>query len=146
MQERIIMETLLRTTLRAGTLACAIAIPAGAVAEGHFNGVWQPYSRPVEALGAMTITPDRVSFASGPEAQIEVVRAGGSIFRFLAPAAEEFRVCGPDPVNYVGFHVLDNGQLARLHYVADTAPAEPTGGTSLEVTGHGACSVMFYVR
>ncbi|QXT40482.1 hypothetical protein [Gymnodinialimonas ceratoperidinii] len=140
------MGTLPRTTLRTTILAVSITLPGAAMAEGHFNGVWQPFSRPVEMFGAMTITADQLSYATGPQVQIEAVRAGGSIFRIISPEVEEFRVCGPDPANYVGFHVLDNGDLAHLLYVADTSPAEPTGGNSLEVVRNGACSVMFYVR
>jgi len=135
-----------KAMIRAGIVATAIAMPGTVIAEGDFGGVWQPYSRPVERLGAMTVAPGLVSFAAGPQAQLEPVRDGGSVFRLIEPQGEAFFVCGPEPVNYVGFHVLDNGQLALLEYRVDSPPAEPTGSNSLEVSGNGACSVMFYAR
>jgi len=132
--------------IRAGIVAAAIAMPGTVIAEGDFGGVWQPYSRPVERLGAMTVAPDLLSFATGVQAQLEPVRDGGSVFRLIEPQGGDFFVCGPEPVNYVGFHVLDNGQLALLQYRDDAPPAEPTGSNSIEVTRNGACSVMFYAR
>ncbi len=124
----------------------AMILPNTVSAGSDFTGVWQPYSRPAEWLGAMTVAPDRLSFAYGPQAGLEPVRAGGSIFRIVAPQGDAFTECGEQPIDYVGFHVLDNGQLARLYYSADTPPAEPTGSGVMEVTRLGACSVMFYVR
>lgn len=132
--------------IRAGIVATTLAMPCTVIAEAGFGGVWQPYSRPVEWLGAMTIAPDRISFAAGPQAQLEPVRDGGSVFRLVEPQGEGIFDCGPDPVNFVGFHVLDNGQLAVLHYWDAAPPAEPTGRNSLEVVRNGACSVMFYAR
>lgn len=132
--------------IRAGIVATAIAMPGTVIAEGDFGGVWQPYSRPIEWLGAMTVAPCLVSFAAGPQAQLEPVRESGSVFRLIEPQGEGFDDCGPEPVNYVGFHVLDNGQLAVLHYGVTAPPAEPTGGNSMEVVRNGACSVMFYAR
>ncbi|MCO0635583.1 hypothetical protein M8745_06350 [Lutimaribacter sp. EGI FJ00014] len=121
-------------------------LPGTVSAGGDFGGVWEPYSRPAEWLGAMTVTPDRLSFATGPQATLEPVREGGSVFRVSAPQGDGFPVCGQNPVDYVGYHVLDNGQLARLDYSTDAPPAEPTGSTATEVTRNGACSVMFYAR
>lgn len=135
-----------KAMIRAAVMSAVIAAPGTAVAGGDFSGVWQPYSGPVEWLGAMTVAPDSLSFAEGPQAQLEPVREGGSVFRLIDPQGETFRRCGPEPVNYVGFHVLDSGRLARLYYKADTPPAEPTGSNSQEVTRNGACSVMFYAR
>lgn len=94
----------------------------------------------------MTVTPDRLSFAAGPQARLEPVRTGGSIYRVVEPQGNAFLVCGPDPIDYVGFHVLDNGQLALLEYRVDAPPAEPTGNDAMAVTRNGACSVNFYTR
>lgn len=128
-------------------LAAGLMVTPGTVsAGGDFTGVWQPFSRPAEWLGAMTVTPDRLSFATGPQAELKPVRAGGSVFRITARQGDDFLQCGLEAANYVGFHVLDNGQLARLVYQADVPPAEPTGSNAMEVTRNGACSVLFYVR
>lgn len=124
----------------------AMVLPGTASAGGDFGGVWQPYSRPVQWLGAMTVAPDRLNFETGPQATLEPVRAGGSVFRVIGRQGDNFLQCGQRAANYVGFHVLDNGQLARLDYAADSPPAEPTGSNAMDVTRNGACSVMFYAR
>lgn len=140
------MKICLKPVAHIAFAAALMAVPGTVSAGGDFAGVWQPFSRPAEWLGAMTVTPDRLRFAAGPVAELEAVRAGGSIFRITARQGDDFLQCGHDAANYVGFHVLDNGQLARLDYHADTPPAEPTGGNSMEVTRNGACAVMFYAR
>ncbi|MET4129225.1 hypothetical protein [Roseovarius sp. MBR-6] len=135
-----------KTLARFALLAGLMAVPGTVSAGGDFGGVWQPFSRPAEWLGAMTVAPERLRFAAGPEAELEAVRAGGSVFRITARQGDDFLQCGQEAANYVGFHVLDNGQLARLDYHADTPPAEPTGSNAMDVTRNGACAVMFYVR
>jgi hypothetical protein len=121
-------------------------MPGTVIAGGDFGGVWQPFSRPVEWLGAMTVTPDRLSYSAGPQARLEQVSTGGSVFRLTEPQGEGFEVCGPEPVSYVGFRILDNGQLAILHYTAATPPPDPTGNDATQIVRNGACSVMFYTR
>jgi len=140
------MKIWLKPVACIGLAAALIAAPGTVRAGDDFAGVWQPFSRPAEWLGAMTVTPERLRFASGQEAEFEPVRAGGSVFRITARQGDNFLQCGLDAANHVGFHVLDNGQLARLNYSAYTPPAEPTGSNAMEVTRNGACSVMFYVR
>ena len=140
------MKIRLSLLARIALVAVIMAMPGNVHAGGDFTGVWQPFSRPAEWLGAMTVAPDRLSFATGPQATLEPVRAGGSIFRITARQGDDFLQCGLEPADYVGFHVLDNGQLARLDYSADAPPAEPTGSNAMEVTRNGACSVLFYVR
>lgn len=124
----------------------AMILSGPVAAGGDFGGVWQPYSRPAEWLGSMTVSPDQVSFAAGPTARLEPVREGGSVFRIIEPQDETLFECGHESAHYVGFHVLDNGLLARLDYRADKLPAEPTGSNSMEVIRNGACAVMFYAR
>jgi len=135
-----------RSFTGSAAIVAAVMLPGTVSAGGDFGGVWQPYSRPAEWLGAMTVTPDRLSFATGRQAMLEPVRAGGSVFRITARQGEDFLQCGQEAASYVGFHVLDNGQLARLDYSADAPPAELTGSNAMEVTRNGACSVLFYVR
>lgn len=101
---------------------------------------------PVLWLGAMTVTPNRLSFEAGPTLRLEPVREAGGVFRIVQPQDEALLGCGHEPANDVGFHVLDNGLPARLYYSADKPSAEPTGKNSLEVARNGACSVMFYAR
>ena len=141
-----VMTIWLKSVSRIALAAGLMVTPGMVSAGGDFGGVWQPYSRPAEWLGAMTVTPDRLHFAAGPVAEFEPVRAGGSVFRIIARQGDDFLNCGKEAANYVGFHILDNGQLARLDYRADTPPAEPTGNNAMEVTRNGACSVMFYTR
>lgn len=71
----------------------------------------------------MTVAFDRLSFELGPTARIEPVRVGGSLFRITAPHGETFLECEEKTLNYVVFHVLENGLLAFLQYNADTPPA-----------------------
>lgn len=138
------MEKIIQTTFFAAAITMACPLAAG----GDLIGFWQPYSRTAEWLGSVTVEPDRLIFEAGPTAQLEPVRAGGSIFSITIPQDDTFLECGGKSVNYVGFHVLDNGLLAFLHYRADAPPAEPTGRNSMEVirNSNGACAVIFYAR
>lgn len=140
------MKIFAKSLVRVAVFAAITAMPGTVIAGDDFGGVWQPYSRPVEWLGAMTVTPDRLSYSAGPQARLDPVRAGGSVFRLTEPQGDAFGVCGPEPVSYVGFRVLDNGQLAILHYTAATPPPNPAGNDAMAVTRNGACSVMFYER
>ncbi|MGM0914270.1 MAG: hypothetical protein ACQEXC_09585 [Pseudomonadota bacterium] len=140
------MSDWLKEIIRATGLATAIAVPGPLIAGGDFGGVWQPYSMPALWLGTMTVESDRLSFEAGPTARIEPVREDGSVFRIIEQQYKTLFECGHEPENYVGFHVLDNGLLARLDYRADKPPAEPTGSNSMEVIRNGACAVMFYAR
>ncbi|MDI5891837.1 hypothetical protein [Halomonas rhizosphaerae] len=140
------MNIFLKPIVRTFVFAAAVAMACPLTAGDDLVGVWQPYSEWATLLGAMTVAPERLSFEVGPTARLEPVRVGGSIFRITAPHGETFLECGEKPVNYVGFHVLDNGLLAFLHYKAHTPPAEPTGSNSMEVIRNGACAVMFYKR
>jgi len=140
------MKSRFASTIGMAALVAATNWPGSTSAGGDFTGVWHPYSRPAEWLGTMTVAPDRLSFATGPQATLDPVRAGGSVFRITARQGEDVLKCGKAAANFVGFHVLGNGQLARLDYSTDVPPAEPTGSTATEVTRNGACSVMFYVR
>ncbi|MCL7942297.1 hypothetical protein M8009_18665 [Halomonas sp. ATCH28] len=136
------MEKIIKTIFFAAVLTMACPLTAG----GDIIGFWQPYSRTAQWLGSMTVAPDQLSFEAGPTAQLEPVRTGGSIFRITNAQDDSYLECGGKPVNYVGFHVLDNGLLAFLHYRADAPPAEPTGRNSMEVIRNGACAVIFYAR
>jgi len=137
---------MIRSLITVTLVAACLALPEKGMAGGKFEGVWHPFSRPVEWLGAMTVSRDALSFAAGPEARLDPVREGGSVFRILDPQGYAFGGCGAEPIAYVGFHVLENGQLARLFYWDIGPPAEPTGSNSTQVTMNGACSVMFYAR
>lgn len=127
-------------------VAFAFADTGSVIAGGDVFGDWHPYSRPVESLGVMTVSSDRLSFATGLQARLERVRSGGGVYRVIEVQGDGFLGCGPDPANYVGFRVLDNGGLALLQYRADAPPAEPAGNDAMAVTRNGACSVMFYTR
>lgn len=127
-------------------VAMLFATPGQGRAGGDFEGVWQPYSRNTQFHGAMTVSRDSLSFAAGSQAGLDPVRAGGSVFRLVDPQGDGFAECGAEPIAFVGFHVLENGLLARLYYWDNGQPKEPTGGNPTEVTRNGACSVEFYAR
>lgn len=140
------MDICSKSRIFAAAFVAAMIHPGSVTAGSHFSGVWQPYSMPAVWRGAMTVAPDRVSFSEGPEAMIESVRSGGSVFRIIDPQDDSFLVCGDSPANYIGFHVLDDGMLAFLTYRTDAPPEEPMGGDMREATRNGACSVMAYSR
>lgn len=140
------MDDLLKSVTHTVAFVTGILIPTPLAAESDFVGVWQPYSDPVAALGAMTVEAERLSFAAGPTAHIEPVRRDGSVYRIVGPDHHAFVACHEGAHNYVAFRLLDNGLLARLYYSADAPPPEPTGNDVMDVTRNGACSVMFYGR
>ena len=131
-----------RSTAFSVALATGTAMPGPLIAENDFGGIWQPYSAPAARHGTLTVASDQLSFEAGPTAQLEPVRAAGSIFRLATLQGDPLEGCGPDPVTYVGFQVLENGLMALLYYGSKDPPAEPTGTDSISVTRNGACSVV----
>jgi hypothetical protein len=75
------MESFFQAFILTTFFAAAATMAGALIAGGDFIGVWQPYSRPAEWLGSMTVAPNRLSFEAGPTAHLEPVRAGGSIER-----------------------------------------------------------------
>lgn len=140
------MDDVLKSVTRTVAFVTGTLIPVPLAAESDFVGVWQPYSDPVAALGAMTLEAERLSFAAGPTAHLEPVRRNGSVYRLVGPDHHGFVACHEGAHNYVAFRILDNGLLPRLYFSADAAPPESTGNDPMDVTRNRACSVMFYAR
>ncbi|WP_170765885.1 hypothetical protein [Ruegeria lacuscaerulensis] len=124
----------------------AVLLPVQLRAEDSFIGTWQPFSKTTLFWGALTVQTDRVTYAEGMKAGLAPVRDGGSVFQLVNPEGEAFKDCGADPVTYVGFRVLSDGQLAVLHYGGNAPPNEPTGNDPMAIIQNGACSVSFYER
>lgn len=122
-------------------------LPYTAYGGSHFLGDWQPHSRTAQWLGKMTLSDQALKYAQGPSADLAVVRAGGSVFRLdKATDSPAFKPCGPSPIGFIAYRILDDGKLAVLMYRGSTPPEEPSGSTASEMASNGACSIDFYTR